>query len=261
MANIVIKVGGSCLKTKQDFEQVSRKIKNLIQKGLRPILVVSAVNGTTNSLLNILPDSQTKKENELRDSVLAEGEILSAKILAAHLSNHQILTETILPNDSNWFIVTNNQHGDAEILANITERKAQKALNVLLAKNIVPVIPGFIGITLSGKLTTLGRGGSDTTAIAIGNALHCKEIILLKDVEGICAVDPKKNKNAKVISNLSPSQAIEISLNGGKVVHHKALALKRQVSIRVVSKDKENILSGGTLIEGVLETKLIIGGN
>lgn len=245
---VVIKIGGSCLTNGEELDRLINKIKKLNESSLMPIVVVSAVSGLTDLLLNFIGDAKNNGHPDLVDGVLAQGEITSAKLLDLKLNSMGIHARAILP-DEEFPIMTNENHGDADILVSQTRDKLRRVLLPLLNKNIVPIVPGFIGITHRGKITTLGRGGSDTTAAAIGASIDAIEVVLLKDVDGLFDIDPKKG-NAKLIPKIHASEALKMSLSGAKVIHHKAFLVKGSTPIRIVNKNEEDMFKKGTLITG-----------
>jgi aspartate kinase len=116
----------------------------------------------------------------------------------------------------------------------------------------VPVVCGFVGKTLEGKLTTLGRGGSDTTAVLLANVLEAKEVVLVKDVAGFFSADPKRVPNAKTISALDAEEAYILVSSGSRIIHDKALRYKSgNTTIRIVPNNG-TLTEGGTLIDGPL---------
>jgi len=130
-----------------------------------------------------------------------------------------------------------------------TRKRAQEKLLPLIHDGLVPIVCGFVGRTKGGKITTLGRGGSDTTAVILGSTLAAKEVILIKDVDNVFSSDPDTVERPVRIDNLDSEEAFALSLGGAKFLHAKALQYKAQgVRIRIASL--ENDPFGGTIIDG-----------
>lgn len=209
MKNIIInKFGGGILK-KELLPFMEQRIKEQIKAGYSPVIVVSALPGVTDSLL-----SKAKgKDMKAKDKIISTGEKESAQIFTKYLSDLGMPAEVIKVED---IIVTDDNFGNANILYKISEKKVREKLASL---EKIPVIPGFIGKTSNGEITTLGRGGTDTTACFIGAALKAKKVILWKDVDGVMSGNPKIVKNAKTVPFVSYQEAEE----AGKIIHDKAI--------------------------------------
>jgi aspartate kinase len=154
------------------------------------------------------------------DEISSLGERLSAPIVAAALVTLGLRSESI---DATELIVTDTFHGGAEPHIELTRDKAQARLRPLLAQGIVPVVTGFIGATSEGKLTTLGRGGSDYSATILGAALDAGEVVIWTDVDGVLTADPRLVPEARTIPVISYREAAELAYFGAKVLHPKTL--------------------------------------
>lgn len=155
-----------------------------------------------------------------RDAIAGLGERLSARIVAAALVEGRIQSEAI---EATELIVTNSCHGSAEPRMDLTRERCQQRLGPLLRKGIVPVVTGFIGATVEGVLTTLGRGGSDYSATILGSALDADEIIIWKDVDGVLTADPRFVPSARTIPETSYHEATGLARFGAKVLHPRTL--------------------------------------
>ena len=164
------------------------------------------------------------------DEISSLGERLSAPIVAAALVTLGLRSESI---DATELIVTDAFHGGAEPHMELTREKAQARLRALLAQGIVPVVTGFIGATAEGKLTTLGRGGSDYSATILGAALDASEVVIWTDVDGVLTADPRLVPEARTIPVISYREAAELAYFGAKVLHPKTLNPVMQAGITV----------------------------
>src|SRR6202140_2550243 len=164
------------------------------------------------------------------DEISSLGERLSAPIVAATVSTLSLRSESV---DATELIVTDAFHGGAEPRMELTREKAQARLRPLLAKGVIPVVTGFIGATAEGKLTTLGRGGSDYSATILGAALDASEVVIWTDVDGVLTADPRLVPEARTIPVISYREAAELAYFGAKVLHPKTLNPVMQAGITV----------------------------
>ena len=166
----------------------------------------------------------------VRDSISSLGERLAAPLLSAVLSNSGTPSEAW---NASKLIVTNSNHGAADPWMELTAERCESSLRPLLERGIIPVVTGFIGATLDGTLTTLGRGGSDYSASIIGAALGCDEIIIWTDVDGMLTSDPRVVAGARPIPEISYREAAELAYFGAKVLHPKTIRAVTQSGIPV----------------------------
>lgn len=186
--------------------------------------------------LNKLPQQNFRKiiKKSFSDKVVSYGEILSSHIISYVLEKKSIQSKQVVATE---IIITNNKFGSAEFFVEPTKKNAVKILLPLLEKGITPVVTGFIGATVSGKTTTLGRGGSDYTASILGYSLSAKEIQIWTDVDGIFTADPRLVKNAKQLKNVSYKEASELASFGAKVLHPRTLkpVIAAKIPVRVLN--------------------------
>jgi aspartokinase/homoserine dehydrogenase 1 len=166
------------------------------------------------------------------DYVVARGEQLSARLFTAALEAAGCPAAYVDPGS---VIKTDATFGRAAPDLTRTERAARKILRPLLARGVVPVVPGFLGATPDGQVTTLGRGGSDLTATLLARALHTSEVSLWKDVPGLLTADPRVVPDARVVPQLHVREAAELAYYGAKVLHPRALIplVKRNIAVRI----------------------------
>jgi aspartokinase/homoserine dehydrogenase 1 len=164
------------------------------------------------------------------DAISSVGERLSAPLVAATVDDLGVRSEAV---DATELIVTDAFHGGAEPQMNLTREKSQARLRPFLEKGIVPIVTGFIGATAEGRLTTLGRGGSDYSATILGAALDADEVIIWTDVDGVLTADPRLVPDARTIPLISYREAAELAYFGAKVLHPKTLSPVMHAAIPV----------------------------
>jgi aspartokinase/homoserine dehydrogenase 1 len=168
------------------------------------------------------------------DAVASLGERLTARILAAALRDRGERATAVEATEA---IVTNGRHGSAAPLMDETREAAQARLMPLLAEGVTPVVTGFIAATKDGVTTTLGRGGSDYTAAILGGCLDSDEVWIWTDVDGVMTADPQVVPEARTLSEISYSEAAELSYFGAKVLHPKTIlpAVEQDIPLRIVN--------------------------
>jgi aspartate kinase len=228
MSTIVMKFGGTSVAGTEKI----RNIADIVLKEAKNnkiIVVLSAMAGETNKLQSYLDDfaSQFSLESDL---VLTSGEQVTIGLLSAELKNKGIKSIPLL----GWQIpiITDDSHEKAKIL-HIDNKRIEK----FFEKNDVIVLAGFQGISLDGEITSLGRGGSDTTAVAIASSVDAKRCDIYTDVNGVYTTDPNIDQNAKKISKMSYEEMLEMASTGSKVLHTRSveLAMKNNLTLQVLS--------------------------
>ena len=240
MSNIVVqKFGGTSIGSEERIAAVAKIIKKASEKNSL-VVVVSAMSGETNRLINLansFGDNPSKREF---DALISTGEKVSAALLAMAL--HQIGVEAKSYTASQISMRTTDSYSKAKIL-DVDGKKIKETLDA----GIVPIITGFQGITESGDVTTLGRGGSDTTAVAIAAQMKAKRCDIFTDVDGIYTTDPRIVPEAKKLDSITMEEMLEMSGQGAKVIQIRAVefANKYKVPVRVLSSFESG---NGTLI-------------
>ncbi|HEV2827308.1 MAG TPA: lysine-sensitive aspartokinase 3 [Pyrinomonadaceae bacterium] len=188
-----------------------------------------------------------KRRRFFEDAVVSYGERLSAAMLAAVLAENQIMGRYV---DARRCVITDDSHGCATPLMSETFHHTRQQLEPLISSGCVPVLGGFIGSTLDGQTTTLGRGGSDYTAALVGAALEANEIQIWTDVPGVLTADPRLVPKAHTVPHLSFEEAAELAYFGAKVLHPKTLhpAIERDIPVRICNSRAQE--SGSTLVVG-----------
>jgi aspartate kinase len=255
---VVLKFGGSVLEDAESVEKVCRVVTETIKGGRRVVVVVSAMKGVTDQLLAITSRVREGVEPSLLDEVLSAGERIAARQVHSVLQKKGVRSVVVEPGTGYWPIITDASHQDANPLMEPTRVEVRRKILPLLKKGIVPVVCGFIGVTREGRITTLGRGGSDTTAVILGSSLNAEEVILIKDVDGVYSSDPDVIERPVLIERLGASEAEMLASSGAKFLHSKALRYTDpELRIRVTSLDN---LDAGTIIEGdIPELEVSVG--
>jgi aspartate kinase len=212
--------------------------------------VVSAIGKTTDHLLALTNGGTGIVETD-RDDILAMGERTSARVFAASLKSHGILSRYFDPSDRDWPIITDDNFQNANPISKRCIKRIQSFAKPIVEQGIVPVIGGFIGRTVDGRISTLGRGGSDTTALLLASALGADEVVLVTSSNGILTADPRLVSNPKRIPEIDMKALIGIADAGTKFIHRKALRFKNDhIPIRVISNTDANLNSPGTTVTG-----------
>ncbi len=187
------------------------------------------------ALSNIAALCKRKVDSKKRmDSIVSYGEIMSSYIVSKFLTDCKIACVQVVASD---IIVTDSVFGRAEFLPEPTKKRAEKILLPYIQNHIVPVVTGFIGATIKGETTTLGRGGSDYSASIIGFSLRAKEVQIWTDVNGIFTADPRLVSTAQPIPEVSYQEASEMAFLGAKVLHPRTIrpAVKAGIPVRVLN--------------------------
>ena len=231
---IVVKFGGAALGTLSLVRAAAARVRSLRDAGHTLVVVASARGDTTDRLLRDIGavDPSSACSTREADRVLATGEVLSAALLASALVAAGVPAESVNPADA--VLVAEGPFGRASLRELRPGRVEQ-----LIARGVVPVVPGFQGIRADGELVTLGRGGSDVTAVFLASALGASECHLVKDVDGIYDQDPSVAADASRFDYLSFDGLVALSEGGARVVHSDAaLRAKRDtVPLRVYRYD------------------------
>jgi len=238
---IVQKYGGSSLENGIKMEAVAKKILSKTQEGYKVIVVVSAMGKTTQNLLDMTKSIVEKPSPRELDMLLTTGEQISASLLAMVISEKGITCRAL--NAFQLGIKTDHTHTEARI-----QSIDRQALLSWLEKYDVLVITGFQGVTEEGDLTTLGRGGSDTTAVALAAVLQapCE---IYSDVSGIYTVDPKVYPNAKKLLKIRYDEMLEMARHGSKVLHDRSVEIAQRFQIPIYCASSFSDEPGSLVVE------------
>ncbi len=242
MSYIVQKFGGTSVATLDLIKKAALRIKAEVEAGHSVVAVVSAMAGTTNTLVNYVRDLSTTYDRAEYDAVVSTGEQITAGLLALALQSLGIPARSW----QGWQlpIQTSSHHSHAHIQEIQTHRLTEAA-----KKGLVSVVAGFQGVNADGRITTLGRGGSDTTAVALAAALQAERCDIFTDVDGIYTADPRYVSAAGKLNQIAYQDMLELASQGAKVLQRDSveLAMKHGVRLRVLSSLSE---TPGTLVTG-----------
>ena len=255
---IVVKFGGSSLADPERLSKAVASVVNEAKRGTKIAVVVSAMGKTTDVLMNTAKNSSNGKlEKHELDDILSMGERTSVRIFAAALRTNGVESRYFDPLDDDWPIITDACFSNANPKRMECEKRIRAHVLPIVEKGVVPVIAGFVGSTAEGKITTLGRGGSDTTAFLLAEALDADEVVLATDADGIMSGDPKVVSNPKRLSEIDVNTLVGLADSGAKFIHSKALKYKPQsVDVRVINSAHGDLTKEGTVITGALATEL-----
>jgi aspartate kinase len=267
MTRLVLKFGGTSMGDLDRIRRAARIVAAEYNAGRRVAVVVSAMAGKTNELVAWTdgagrPAQGIDPSDDEYDAVVASGEQVTAGLLALTLRNMGLRARSWM----GWQIpiLTDGQHGKARIIDIPGE-----ALGLAVDGGEIAVVPGFQGVTAAGRITTLGRGGSDTSAVAVAAALDCP-CDIYTDVDGVYTTDPRIESRARRLERISYEEMLEMASLGAKVLQTRSveLAMAKKVPLRVLSSfiepDDHGVLpdKGGTLIcdeEEIVEKRIVSG--
>jgi aspartate kinase len=251
---IVKKFGGTSVADVDRIEAVADLVAQSVSAGNEVVVVLSAMGKSTDDLIELAKDINPNPDLREYDALISTGEQISVALLAMALLKRNIQGKSYTAYQLG--IRTNSMHGRARIL-DVQADKIKKDIS----KGIVPVITGFQGMNDEGDITTLGRGGSDTTGVALAVALKADECQIFTDVDGVFTTDPRLYEKARLLSKLTFEEMLELSSMGAKVLQLRAVeyASKYQMPIRVLSSFNKG---EGTLIEEekeIMERPIVSG--
>jgi len=240
MALIVQKYGGTSVGSPERIGLVADRVARFKSEGHDVVVVVSAMSGETNRLLSLAREVQANPAPRELDALLSTGEKVTTALLSMALSQRDIRARSFSGNQVG--ILTDSAHNKARI-----QDIQIDTLKIELDNGGVPVVAGFQGVDLQGNVTTLGRGGSDTTAVALAAALEAQECQIYTDVDGVYTTDPRMVDGAKRLEHITFEEMLEMSSMGSRVLQIRAVefAGKYKVPLRVLSSFEEG---PGTLI-------------
>lgn len=229
MKILIQKFGGTSVATAEMRQRVVKKIIEARNQGYQIVVVVSAMGRhgapyATDTLIELAKSTSSNMSAREMDLILSCGEIISGVILAGSLQSAGY--EAVCLTGAQAGIITDDRFGNASI-----QKVDAKRILVHLNQNRIVVVAGFQGITIDGEVTTLGRGGSDTTAAALGVALDAEAVEIYTDVDGIKTADPRIVDNAKTLDTVTYNEICQLAYEGAKVVHPRAVEIAMQKNI------------------------------
>jgi aspartate kinase len=245
MARIVLKFGGTSVGNTDRIKKVARTVKAEIARGNEVAVVVSAMSGTTNQLIKWVNEVAPLHDAREYDVIVATGEQITIGLLALALQQEGVKSRSW----TSWQIPvrTTDAHGAARIV----DIETGELLRTM-ADGEVPIVPGFQGLSPDGRITTLGRGGSDTSAVALAAALKAERCDIYTDVDGVYTTDPRIVETARKIDRVTYEEMLEMASQGSKVLQTRSveLAMNHHVRVQVLSSFDDALGSDlpGTLV-------------
>ncbi len=246
LVRVVAKFGGTSLGTGDRISRAADSIEAAVADGHELAVVASAMGSTTDDLLEEITFDASEAD---RAEIVSMGERTSVRMLKAALSARGVDATFLEPGADDWPVVT-NEYGEVD--AETTRERARALLDTL--DDTVPVLTGFLAEGPDGTVSTLGRGGSDTTAVMLGTYMDADEVVIVTDVEGVMTGDPHAVEGARNVGEISVDELRNLSFRGAEVVAPSALSYKdASLDVRVVHYQHGDLLTGGTTIEGTFE--------
>lgn len=229
MGIVVLKFGGTSVADKDKLLNVCKHVIKEYEENNKVVVVVSAQGKTTDRLVLEEREISNTPDKREHDVLLSTGEQITISKLAIYLK--ELGYDAISYTGWQVPIITDDNYGNA----NIVDINTNKILNQLENNRIV-IVAGFQGVTRSGDITTLGRGGSDTTAVALASYLKAEKLYIYTDVDGVYSEDPNVNKNAIKYDSISYDKMIEMAKNGAKVLHTKCVEMAKENNVTIIVK-------------------------
>ncbi|MBX6350416.1 MAG: aspartate kinase [Clostridia bacterium] len=238
---VVQKYGGTTVVDEAGREALARRVRERLDEGRDVVVVVSAMGRkgspyATDTLIELVRNEGGAPPRDL-DLVLSCGEIIAAVVVVARLFRHGMPAVALTGAQAG--LVTDSTHGDARLLSLEPAR-----VRAALARGLVPVVAGFQGVDESGEVTTLGRGGSDTTAAALGAALGAELVEIFTDVDGIKTADPRIVPDARTLPSVTYEEVFQMAHEGARVVHPRAVELAMRAGLPLLVRDARGEVPG-----------------
>lgn len=246
---VVLKFGGSSVANNENLEIVANKIINFKKEYKNIVVVVSAQGKTTDKLINEAKELCKNPNSRELDALISTGEQMSSSKLAIVLNNKKC--KAISLNAWQAGIMSDGNFQNAKITSIYTDYILQK-----LNENNIVVVTGFQGIDKDYNVNTLGRGGSDTTCIALASALKAKKCYIFSDVDGVYTSDPKIIKDAKKLKNISYVEMENASYEGAKVLHDRSVELAKKYNLPIIAASTFNNNLGTKIVSNIESTKV-----
>ena len=254
---IVMKFGGSSVRSEKSRGQVIKHIRTHAESFKKLVVIVSAMGRkgepyATDTLIALLKDLGEPVNPAELDEVMSIGETLSSAFFSHLLSQNGLPAEAFTGRQAG--ILTDDNPGNAEILE-INPTRILKTLN----QGKIAVVAGFQGVTAAGDVRTLGRGGSDTSAVALGSALNAERVEIFSDVDGIANCDPRQISSASFINSISAKQIMSMANEGSSVLHPRAVKASLKTKTPIVARNTFSAAAGTTIFhhETDEESKLV----
>ncbi len=253
MSLIVQKFGGSSVRDTERIFNVARIITDTYAKGNDVIVVVSAQGDTTDDLIEKAAQINDKPSRREMDVLLSSGEQISMSLLAMAIEKLGYPVKSLTGWQAGF--LTDSTHGDSRIKRIDTERLT----NEINKKNIV-IVAGFQGLNRYDDITTLGRGGSDTSAVAIAAAMHASVCQIHTDVDGVYTADPRHIKNAKKLDEITYDEMLELATLGAQVLHNRSVEMAKKYAVKLEVLSSLERVPGTQVKEAIKVEKMLIKG-
>ncbi|MGA0540262.1 aspartate kinase [Neotabrizicola sp. VNH66] len=258
MPLLVMKFGGTSVANLERIENAALKVQKEVERGYDVIVIVSAMSGETNKLVGYVEGTSKLYDAREYDAVVASGENVTAGLMALRLQEMGIPARSW----QGWQVPINttSAHGSARFMSIPREN-----IDAKFAEGFkVAVVAGFQGISAEGRITTLGRGGSDTTAVAFAAAFAAERCDIYTDVDGVYTTDPRVSRKARKLDKIAFEEMLELASLGAKVLQTRSveLAMRYKVRLRVLSSFEDTDENSGTLVcdeEEIMESKVVSG--
>lgn len=251
---VVKKFGGTSVGTLERISAVAQRIKKAVNSGEKVVVVVSAMSGETNKLIEYAEHFSKLPSPKEMDMLLSSGEQVTSSLLSIALNERGVPATAMTGRDAG--IVTDNSHTKARI-ESIDKSPILNSVN----EGKVVVVAGFQGISLDGNITTLGRGGSDLSAVAVAGAIGADLCEIYTDVDGIYTTDPRIETKAKKLDKISYEEMLELASLGAKVLQNRSVEMAKKAKVKLVTRSSFND-NEGTLItneEDIMEKPIVSG--
>jgi len=248
-----VKFGGADL---SNGEKIRKAAEIVLKANFKEVVVVvSAMGNTTDNLVEIISHLGKISDKDYAD-ILSMGERTSARIFCSALKALGADAVYIEPDHEEWPIITDSNFRNAKPDIHETCMRVQKYMEPLLSSGKIVVICGFLGKDKNGNITTLGRGGSDTTALLLANCLRAEEVLLVKETEGVLSADPKIVNNPRTLDRIDIYEMFALAHGGAKIIKAEALKYKTpDQRLKIVSFTSGDLRSHGTEIVGALNAR------
>lgn len=245
MSLIIQKFGGTSLGSAEGRKRVLYKIEEATNAGDQVIVVVSAMGRygapyATDTLVGLLESDGRHASDREMDLLISCGEIISTVVISNSLKSKGVKSEALSGGQSG--ILTSSHFSNAKVV-NVNTKRIME----LLGQGIIPIVAGFQGHDVNGEITTLGRGGSDTSAALLGEAVKADRVEIYTDVDGIMTTDPNVYNNAKIINAISYNEVFQMADSGAKVIHPRAVEVARRSGIPMIIKNTFSDAAGTSI--------------
>lgn len=258
MPLLVLKFGGTSVADLERIKSAAKRVRLEVERGYQVIVIVSAMSGQTNKLVGWVNETAPMYDAREYDAVVSSGENVTAGLMALTLQQDGVVARSW----QGWQVplMTTSAHGAARI----EEIKCENLNKKFDAGMQVAVIAGFQGLSPEGRVTTLGRGGSDTSAVAFAAAFDAERCDIYTDVDGVYTTDPRLASKARKLDKISYEEMLELASLGAKILQTRSveLAMRYKVRLRVLSSFDESSDNSGTLVcdeEDIMESNVVSG--